>query len=93
MSANFSNVGESFGLENQHGIAIAVESVLLFYGNLVGVHDQVVSSEGGRHHQQCGLVHVEVGHHAIGHTEIVWRKNELVGPTGGGLQFAQGRYR
>ena len=93
MSANFSNVIGVFGSEDQHGIAIAVETVFFFDSHLVGVHDQVITSESSRHHEQGRLRHMEVGYHAIGHTEIVWRENEFVGPARCGLLFAQGGHR
>ncbi len=38
-------------LDDQHGIAIAVEFVFLLYRNFIRIHDMVISAKCSHHHQ------------------------------------------
>gem|GEM_PF-4804398 len=40
-----------YSIDDEHGIAISTETILFFYSEVVCIHNQLMSSESGRHHQ------------------------------------------
>ena len=40
-------------LEDQHGISVRAELVVFLDGNIVGMHQELITRKSGNHHQQC----------------------------------------
>ena len=67
-------------LHYQHGIAIAIEPILIPYSFGVCFHNKVSTCKCANEHKKCRTGQVEVGHHCIDDLEIIRRQYELVRP-------------
>ena len=77
-------------LHNQEGVSIRTETVALLEGDAVGVHDLLISSEGGYGHQHSGLRQVEIGDRRVRDDVFIRREDELVGPAVEGIDLPVG---
>lgn len=66
-------------LEDQHGVAKAVEAVTSGNGLVVSVEDELTVGEGADEHQQGGSGEVEVGDQGVDDAETETRVDEEVG--------------
>ena len=62
--------------------------IAIVHGLLIGLHDEVVSSEGGSSHEHGRLRVVEVNNQAVSQSEVIRREYEFVGPSIELLQHA-----
>ena len=67
-------------LQNEHGVAKAVETILPGYGFLIGLIDKFLAGKGGNHHQQRRPRQVKIGNKGIYHLESKSRQYEQAYP-------------
>src|SRR5690242_18256155 len=67
---------EEGALQQQHGVAEAVETILPRNGLLIGPRDQLTPGEGADQRQQRRARQVKVRNHHIYHAELVARRDE-----------------
>jgi len=73
------NVASSLASKNQHAVAIAVETVALSDGVLIGAKDQFAVGKSAHQHQQCGAGEMKVGQERLNHLESKARHNKEAG--------------
>jgi hypothetical protein len=66
-------------LSDEHAVAVAVESVLMADGLLVGFFDQIEARECRYQHEKCGTWKMEIGQKLIDDLEFISWMNEEVG--------------
>ena len=84
-------------VQYQHGIAVRAEAIALFgvvlvvtERFLVGLHDEVVTSESTRQHQHSAVRQIEIGYHGVCQMEVVRREDEAIRPSMVFLELAVG---
>src|SRR6056297_1960958 len=68
-------------LNNQHCVTIAVETIFFFYGFLIGIHDQIISTKCCYHNNQTAFRQVEISDHTVGNVKVKGWENEKVCPS------------
>ena len=66
-------------LQNQHAVAVAVESVFLLHGLAVGFEDELAGRHGTDKHEQGALRQMEIREQGINRAELIGRVEENIG--------------
>ena len=66
--------------DDEHDVTVAAETVFLLKSRFIGLHYQLIAAESCNHHEHGRIRHMEVGNQVGGHSEIIRRENEAVGP-------------
>src|SRR6266446_10193794 len=67
------------GLQNQHAVAVAEETVAFANSFLVGTQDEFSRCKRAHEHEQCGFWEMEIRQQYVHDAKLEWRTDEQVG--------------